>query len=235
MDSKSSYVKDRRIRDQLDVLRNVCFAKAILAEGTNDSTIKTTTNTVSYAIDGKLYTKAPTDNIAPTVCASQAASKRCRYLVSIDSAGNVAVTKGTEVRSCTTGALTTLSWDALQQRLCDSAEGLGSFKAGDKINVSGFTEEENNGIFTVRFVASDGSFIQVVENWMITEAAGDSVTVLVESALPDLPPKQAPFGYMIVTTGTTAFIVGTDDITTDIGTGSVTFVDVGIMPSDAWS
>ncbi len=235
MDSKTNYVKDRRFRDQYDVLRNIALASAALAEGTNDHTIKTVTNPVAYMIDGKFYSKAATDNIAPTVCAQQAASTRCRYLISIDSGGNVQVTKGTEVRACSYGAVATLSWNAEEQRLEDSASGLGSFRAGDKINVSGFTEEENNGIFTVRYADKDGKFLHIVENVMVSEAAGDNVTVFVESPLPDLPAKQAPLGYLIVTTGTTAFQVGVDDITDDIGTGSASFVNAGIMPSDAWS
>jgi hypothetical protein len=235
MDSKTSYIKDKRIRDQFDALRNIALASAALAEGTNANTIKTVTNPVAFMVDGKFYSKAATDNIAMTACAEQAAGRRCKYLISIDSGGNVQMTKGDEVRSLTTGAIATLSWEALQQRLCDSAGGLGSFKAGDYINVSRFTEEENNGTFRVRYVAPDGSWLQVVENSMVDEVEGDNVTVLVEAPLPDLPIKQAPLGYLLLTTGATSFTVGSQDLTGDIGTGSASFVNMGIMPSDRWS
>lgn len=67
-----------------------------LAEGTNATTIKTT-NAVTYTIGGQLYTKAATDNIAFTATAQQAVSTFCLYLVSINAAGTVAMTKGTEL------------------------------------------------------------------------------------------------------------------------------------------
>lgn len=222
---------DATLREVLKTTRNIALASAALAEGTNDHTIKTVTNPVAYMIDGVFYSKSATDNIAPTVCAAQAAATRCRYLISIDKDGNVQVTKGTEVTSLTTGAITTLSWDATLKRLCDSASGLGSFRAGDKIAVSGFTEEENCGIFTIDVVESNGAWVQVKENVMASEAAGDSVTVLRESPLPDLPYKQAPLGYLLITTGTATFTVGVDDITDDIGTGSASFVNMGLMPA----
>lgn len=77
-------------------LLNRCVQAPLLAEGTNAATIKTT-NAVSFTIDGVLYTKAATDNIAITATAQQAISTFCLYLVSIDSAGTVTVTKGTEL------------------------------------------------------------------------------------------------------------------------------------------
>ncbi len=232
--SKAVYTKP--LQDQLNILRNISLASAALAEGTNDHTIKTVTNPVTYMVDGKFCSKDATDNIAPTVCAVQAVSKRCRYLISIDSGGNVAVTKGTEVRTCTTGALTTLSWDAVEKKLKDSAGvAFASFRVGDMISVSGFTEEENNGIFHVDDVEGDGAWVKVRENVAVSEVEGDSVTVLVESPLPDLPYKQAPLGYLIFTTGTTTFQVGVDDLTDDKGTGSFSFVDCGVMPTDALS
>jgi hypothetical protein len=223
-------------RDQFNILRCISLASAALAEGTNDHTIKTVTNPVAYMIDGKFCSKSATDNIAVTTCTVQAISKRCRYLISIDADGNVAVTKGTEVRALSTGALTTLSWDATEKKLKDSAGvAFASFRVGDMINVSGFSEEENNGIFHIDDVETNGAWVKVRENVAVSEIEGDSVTVLVESALPDLPYKQAPLGYMIITTGTTAFTVGTQDITDDIGTGSVSFVNCGVMPTDALS
>ena len=74
----------------------MCLGKALLAEGTNANTIKTT-NAVDYSIGGRLYTKAATDNIAMTALAVQAALTDCMYLVLIDSAGAVSLVKGVEV------------------------------------------------------------------------------------------------------------------------------------------
>jgi hypothetical protein len=85
----------QKMRDLLLRMLNACFGKAGLAEGTNAATIKTVA-AVDYCIDGLIYTKAITDNIAITAAAVQAISTFCKYLVSVDAAGTVTVTKGTE-------------------------------------------------------------------------------------------------------------------------------------------
>lgn len=64
-----------------------------LAEGTNDHTLKTTI-AITYNIYNSRCTKAITDNIAMTACSTQAAETFCYYLVSINAAGTVTVTKG---------------------------------------------------------------------------------------------------------------------------------------------
>jgi len=66
-----------------------------LAEGTNATTLKTTRDIV-YQLYNVQYTKVATDNIAMTACAAQAAGTFCFYLVSVNSAGTVLVTKGTD-------------------------------------------------------------------------------------------------------------------------------------------
>lgn len=71
------------------------FGKPIIAEGTAAATIKTTAAT-NYAINGLMYTKAITDNIAVTASASQAPLTTCLYVVGVDAAGAVTVVKGTE-------------------------------------------------------------------------------------------------------------------------------------------
>lgn len=219
------------LRDIVQGLKNISLSDGNWTEGTNDHTIKNTSN-ITYMIDGVIKLKSATDNITATTCVVQAVGKRCRYLISMNAAGTVTVTKGAEVTSLTTGGVATLAWDAVEKKLMDSTSLLGSFKAGDLINVSGFTQNENNGTFTVEVVDPNGGWIQVRENCMISEVEGDTVTVLRESALPNCPAKQAASGIMIVTTGTTTFTVGTQDITADIGTGSISFVDIGLMPTD---
>lgn len=79
-------------------ISSFCAGAAGLAEGTNAGTIQTA-NAVDYAIDGILYTKAATDNIAVTAAAQQAESTKCMYLVSVNAAGAVTVTKGDTVAS----------------------------------------------------------------------------------------------------------------------------------------
>lgn len=77
---------------------NFCLVTCGLAEGTNSATLKTQT-AIDYCIDGIIYEKGVTDNIAMTACDAQAINTNCLYLVSIDSSGTVTVTKGDEVTS----------------------------------------------------------------------------------------------------------------------------------------
>lgn len=100
-----------------------------LAEGTNDHTIKTVaadgTTYTNYMINGYLYAKADTDNIAVTACAQQAVSTSCLYLVSINSSGTVTTTKGDEVATADlTAGTAVLNWPAVPANTCP----LGGFK-----------------------------------------------------------------------------------------------------------
>ena len=222
-------VMNEGLRQVLRGIQNRCFISPALAEGTNDHTIKVAAAT-PFIIDGVFYSKGITDNIAPTVCVVQAALKRCRYLISLNIAGTVTVTKGTEVGSLSTGALTTLSWNAADKKIMSSTSALGSFKAGDLILVSGFTANENNGIFSIDAVDKNGAWIRVNEGGASDEAAGDSVTILRESPLPECPVKQCPIGLIQITTTTGTFTVGVDDITDDAAGATIAFVNLSGMP-----
>jgi hypothetical protein len=224
---------DGRIMDQnfLNALRRTFAVSAGgVAEGTNDHTLKTTA-TITFCINGVAYSKTAADNIACTVCAEQAASLRCRYLVLLNAAGTVSVLKGTAVRSYSYTAAT-LAWEN-PKKMTDTAKGLGGFRTGEMILVESFTEPDNNGIFHIDYVASDGSYIMVRENRAVPEALGDTVTITVEAKLPEVPYGLCPVSILTVVTGTTAFIVGTDDMTGDIGTGSVAFSDIFTVPAEA--
>ena len=73
------------------------FAAGGLAEGTNANTIKTV-NTVPYTIDGILYSKAATDNIAMNVQGDNLVvpvGYKRQYLVCLDSSGTVKSYAGT--------------------------------------------------------------------------------------------------------------------------------------------
>jgi hypothetical protein len=71
-------------------------------------------------------------------------------------------------------AETTISASTTDDSFNDSASGFSGLKAGDKIVVLGFTESDNNGIFTV--VSMTGAKIVVEEN-LVTEVAGDNITI----------------------------------------------------------
>lgn len=78
----------------------------------------------------------------------------------------------------------TLSASTTDDSFNDSASGLADFDGYAWINVSGFTDSSNNGIFAVEAVTA--AKITVVEN-LVTEIAGDSVTVY--PALPTIWPN----------------------------------------------
>lgn len=74
----------------------LALSKAGTAEGTNPNTIRTTA-VLDYAINGIMYQKAITDNIAVSVSQSQANNTTCLYGLDIDAAGTVSAVKGPEV------------------------------------------------------------------------------------------------------------------------------------------
>lgn len=85
------------------------LGNAVLAEGTNAATIKTTAAT-DFMIGELLYSKAATDNIAVDACSVQADLTSCLYLITINASGTVKTTKGTEQK---TGSGLPLLWPAV--------------------------------------------------------------------------------------------------------------------------
>ena len=83
-----------------DNMINCALNACGLAEGTNANTIQIAT-AVDFVIDGVIYTKAITDNIAMTACAEQAVSTYCMYLVTLNASGTLKITKGTELATDT--------------------------------------------------------------------------------------------------------------------------------------
>lgn len=71
----------------------------------------------------------------------------------------------------------TISASTVDDSFSDSANGLGGYKIGTTISVSGFVASGLNTTYTVATVASDGSKITVSETLTDTEAAGASVTI----------------------------------------------------------
>jgi len=71
----------------------------------------------------------------------------------------------------------TISWDATTYTLSDSGSGFldAGFEEDTQITIEGFTESENNGLFSATSVTAGD--IVVSETTMTTEAAGDDVTI----------------------------------------------------------
>lgn len=80
-------------QDLLDLLNNSTFGSAGLAEGANAHTVKTTI-AVHYRIAGQSYAKPVTNNIAwPTALTTALVNgTTAYYLITIDAAGNLALT-----------------------------------------------------------------------------------------------------------------------------------------------
>ncbi len=137
-----------------------CLSKAGMAEGTNDSTVKINAPNgagVDFCINGIMYHKADTDNIAPTACAVQALGTSCLYIFTLDDDGLLDTVKGVEVLAADLAAGKVLHW-------------------------------------------------------------------------PQPAALTAAIGGMKIRTGATAFTVGVDDLTDDIGTGAVTYYDFFAVP-----
>ena len=97
-------MSEQRYEDQL-------LGSAVLAEGTNANTFKTTA-IVHYSIAGDMYTKAATDNIAFATAGdafvAQADLTSCLYRVLINAAGTVVVRQGTAILTASIGPDTPL-------------------------------------------------------------------------------------------------------------------------------
>lgn len=113
-----------------------------LAEGTDANTIKTT-GAIDYRINGAMYTKAATDNIAMTACAAQADVKYCKYLVSIDDAGAVTVTKGNDAAAAADALLPATPADEAVIGWFQVLTGGATFTSG--------TDDLGGGSFTVTY------------------------------------------------------------------------------------
>ena len=115
----------------------LCLSKAGLAEGTNANTLKIAAPNgagVDYAIDGLLYHKADVDNIAITACAVQADLTSCLYLVSLNAAGTVTITKGEEALTASLGVgRESLRWPEVPAGNCP---------------IGGFRVDNSGGTFT---------------------------------------------------------------------------------------
>lgn len=73
-----------------------CLAKAGLAKHASTHAHVVTANAIQYCINGVMYSAAANTDITLTA-AAQAAGTYCMYMVTIDSGGTFAATKGTEV------------------------------------------------------------------------------------------------------------------------------------------
>lgn len=95
--------------DQNDIIsRNRCMANAAIARGTTAAKVKTV-NSISYAIDGALFTKAGTDDfwtLSGTTVADGFANK---YVLYIDSAGAASIAEGTQAATAAAVTLPALA------------------------------------------------------------------------------------------------------------------------------
>lgn len=88
-----------------------------------------------------------------------------------DLSGAIAITGTTYATTVTTNVLA-----------C-SGNTLDFLQTGWKLNIAGFTDSQNNGLKTVGAVTVNGSQVVLTDGGLTTEAAGDSVTILVLNGL----------------------------------------------------
>lgn len=160
-------------------LFNASLTAGGLAEGTNAATIKTV-NTINYVVDGQLYTKAATDNIAITATAQQAISTFCLYLVTVNAAGTVTVTKGTEVASDTA---------VLPARPASSAV-IGAFKIA------------TDGVTTYTGGTTDNGAAGITDTYydlMFANSGADAATAVAASSAATLTASKPPSGPATLT------------------------------------
>lgn len=127
----------------------LCLSKAGLAEGTNANTIKIAAPNgagVDFAINGLIYHKADTDNIAMTALAEQAALYSCLYLVELDTAGTLYIKKGTAVLTASVGN-SPLDWPEPTEDRCaiggfriDTASGYTFTSGTTDLGATGITD-----------------------------------------------------------------------------------------------
>ena len=119
----------------------LCLSKAGLAEATTTAgAIKIVAPNgagVDFAIGGKIYHKADTDDIAITAATAQAALYSCLYLVQLNSSGTLSTVKGTAVLTAdVTAGKTPLTWPEPAASNCP----IGAFRVD---TASGYTFTAN--------------------------------------------------------------------------------------------
>jgi len=77
---------------------SIALSLPVLAQGTNAGTFQHTA-TLNFSVDGVIFTKGATNNVAlnqgaPVAHLTQAAGTQCLYAIDIDSAGSYYVTQG---------------------------------------------------------------------------------------------------------------------------------------------
>jgi hypothetical protein len=116
----------------------ICLSKAGLAISSNTAKAKILAPNgagVDFAINGVLYHVAEAADLVVFTAATQAALTTCLYLVSIDSANTITVTKGTEVLDTAIAAGAVIRWPTPPVNTCPIgaikvSSGAGVFTAG---------------------------------------------------------------------------------------------------------
>jgi hypothetical protein len=220
----------------LYALSCMCFSKAGLAEGTNANTFQIAALT-QFSIDGIMYSKAITDNIAmsTTNLAVHGPSQRRAYLVQIDAAGNVTTKQGNSygdvpapgsgndngVAYVPVQGIITAITNAYQPRVNSTAH---TRQTGDTVQLNGITGPSvlNGQTFTVRRVDANNFDLLGVDGRLLPAYVSGGYFMEMETA-------RAAIGAIIVETDSvTTFTPGS----TDLGAAGVTdtYMDFSLVP-----
>jgi hypothetical protein len=118
-----------------ELLEGRCLSTPSVVEGTNQSTISF--DTFSYVVDWQnvdsdsIRVKVESDNVPMTSLPAQGSSTSCYYLLSVDAAGAIAVTRGEEVSSGQLPALPALPpHSAPMATILVTTDGIHTFTSG---------------------------------------------------------------------------------------------------------
>ncbi|MBY0439320.1 MAG: hypothetical protein K2W80_14120 [Burkholderiales bacterium] len=215
----------------------MCYAKAVLAEGTNANTFRAT-NPFSFTIDGIMYTRAAIDNVAfsTTNLAVHGPSQRRIYLVQIDADGNLTTKQGAPFGEIPSpgggndngvpyvqaqGAITGIS-NAYMPRVTSAAHGR---QTGDTVQMQGIVGPSilNGQTYTVRRVDANNYDLLNVDGRQLPPYQGGGFWTEMELA------RTAVGAIVVETNAVTTFTPGSVDLSAAGITAS--YMDFAMVPA----
>lgn len=215
----------------------MCYSKALLAEGTNANTYQAT-NAIVYSVDGIMYAKTATNNIAfsTTNLAVHGPSQRRAYLVQIDAEGNYTTKQGASYGDVPApgtgndngvtyvpaqGAVTGIT-NAFMPRVTSTAHGR---QTGDVVMFNGINGPSvlNGQAFTVRRVDANNFDLLGVDGRQMPAYVSGGFWTEVELA------RTAVGAIIVETNSSTTFTPGSTDLSAAGLT--VTYQDYALVPA----
>lgn len=218
-------------------LAYMCYAKALIAEGTNANTWRAT-NAIDFTVDGIMYTRAAGDNLAfsTTNLAVHGPSQRRAYLVQIDAEGNYSTKQGSPfgdvpapgsgndngvVYTPAQGGITGIT-TAYMPRVTSASHGR---QTGDTVQFNGIVGPSilNGQTFTVRRVDANNFDLLNVDGRQLPPYQAGGFWTEMENA------RTAVGAIIVETDSATTFTPGS----TDLSAAGITdtYMDFALVPA----